>query len=192
MIKLLVIADTHGAAHVEEDVHLKENISKPFDACFLLGDITNRDITFIKKNLPEGIPVYGILGNHDSFGLLEKNGIENIHGKAVGIKNKKIVAMQGSYKYKDEDAPLYTHEESIEIAKKLPAADVFITHDSAYGSYSKNGVHCGMKGIKKYLQKHPRAIHIHGHHHKNDLHQVGLFRTKSIGVFGCKIIEIYK
>ncbi len=63
--------------------------------------------------------------------------------------------MGGSFKYKRNDEyAFYTQEESIEIAKKIGNADIFVTHDKAFTEDNHNPVHDGLKRDNKlYIYK---------------------------------------
>jgi len=189
MINLLIIADTHDAASVEEFSHIKENCKKEYDACFFLGDVTGKDFDYILPKIKRNTPTYGILGNHDAFALLSRYGIENIHRRIVTVKGIDFVGFEGSLKYKDEKAPLYTDKESVLVAKGLPKADVLLSHDAPKGVYKRDFAHSGLLGLRWYMKKNPRCINIHGHHHKNDENKLFL-AGKSIGVYGSRIIEV--
>lgn len=191
MLNLLIIADTHGAANVEEFSHIEENCKREYGACFFLGDVSSRDFDYILPKIRRGAPIYGILGNHDNVSLLSRYGIENLHGRMIILRGISFVGFEGSLRYKDENAPLYTDKESVVLAKELPKADVLLSHDAPKGIYKKDAAHSGLSGLRWYLKRHPRCTNIHGHHHKNDENRI-FFAGKSIGVYGSKIITIEK
>ena len=99
--------------------------------------------------------------------------------------------MGGSFKYKRNDEyAFYTQEESIEIAKKIGNADIFVTHDKAFTEDNHNPVHDGLKGITNYIYTNHIPLHIHGHLHEN-MEEVLKNGTKSIGIYMAKIIKIW-
>ena len=104
--------------------------------------------------------IYGILGNHDEYGLLESRNIRNIHSKVININGIKILGFEGSSRYKIGNIPMYLQEESIKILRECDIADILVSHDSPYQLYSKanDKAHCGMKGITKYLKKNKPII----------------------------------
>jgi len=161
-MKILIIADLHSVT--EEELSKIKNVY--YDVCFLLGDIRDLYIKMILQYVDIS-KIYGIYGNHDTFGVLEQNNVPNIHGKLVEIDGVKFIGFQGSSKYKQGDYPMYTQKESIEVYKKLEKADVLISHDSPYKLYNKDNAHCGLKGITKYLYKNNIKLNIHGHQHIN-------------------------
>ena len=161
-LRMLIIADPHGCLG-EYDIPRNHNA----DVCFLLGDLSARDIAIIKAQVV-GVPIYGVLGNHDGFDLYCRSGVENIHGKVVEIKGVKIAGIQGSLRYKYSEAPLYTDDESVEIAEAMEAADILISHDGPKFLHGINDyAHSGLQGVTHYCEKHNTPLNIHGHHHDN-------------------------
>lgn len=184
-INILIITDCH---HLKEDEIIKvKNLQ--YDVCLLLGDISGNYLDMILKYVPIE-KIYGILGNHDEYGLLESRNIRNIHSKVININGVKILGFEGSSRYKTGNIPMYSQEESIKILRKCDIADILISHDSPYQLYSKanDKAHCGMKGITKYLKKNKIYLNIHGHHHINTK-LVLSNGTNVIGVYRCAMIQ---
>lgn len=164
-LRLLILTDLHT---LRED-ELEKVVDLDYDVCFLLGDIT--------------------VGNHDNFDNLARAGIENINNKIIDINGIKILGFEGSHRYKKGNFPMLSQEESLELLKNSPKADILVSHDAPYYLYSKNMAHCGLKGISKYLLKNKVPINIHGHHHINSVLK---FKngTTVIGVYRCAILDI--
>lgn len=183
-LKALIVTDGHGCLSLE-DISYCRNI----DVCLLLGDLSLRDVEVVKERIGN-TPVYGVLGNHDGFELYDMCGIENIHGKVVEINGVRIAGIGGSLKYKDSPMPLLTDEESIEIAEKMEAADILISHDSPKFLHGSNDfAHSGLQGITRYCEKYSVPLNIHGHHHDNGC-LVLANGTRSIECYKAKILEI--
>ena len=166
-ISLLVISDTHGSLSVNEDMHKKLK-SKNYDICCILGDIHDSDYEIILKYVPKE-KIISILGNHDRFNLLNEFKLIDYNGKIIDINGIKIGAIQGSFKYKNENFPSFSHEESIEFLNSMPEVDILLSHDKPLTADSNNPVHDGLKGITKYLYDKKVPINIHGHIHKSYL-----------------------
>ena len=161
-LRMLIIADTHGCLY-EDEIPFDHTA----DVCLLLGDLSLQDIAIIQEHIDD-IPIYGVLGNHDDFDLYDMCGIENIHGKVVEVKGVRVAGIQGSLRYKYSDMPLYTDEESVEIAEAMGAADILISHDSPKYLHGTNDfAHSGLQGITRYCEKYSVPLNIHGHHHEN-------------------------
>ena len=187
-ISILVIADCHHLK--EEEIAKVENLQ--YDVCLLLGDINGNYLDMILNYVPIE-KIYGILGNHDEYGLLESRNIANIHSKIININGIKILGFEGSSRYKDGNIPMYSQKESIKILKKCGMADILVSHDSPYELYSKanDKAHCGLKGITKYLKKNKVYLNIHGHHHINTSLKLDN-GTNVIGVYRCAVIKFPK
>lgn len=184
-INILVIADCH---HLKEE-EIEKVKGLQYDVCLLLGDINGNYLDMILRYVPLE-KIYGILGNHDEYGLLESRNIKNIHTKIIDINRVKILGFEGSSRYKTGNIPMYSQEESIKILKNCEKADILASHDSAYELYSKSNdrAHCGLKGITKYLKKNKVYLNLHGHHHINTKLKLKN-ETNIIGVYRCAIIQ---
>jgi Icc-related predicted phosphoesterase len=179
----LVIADTHGCLR-ESDIPKDVD----YDVCLLLGDVYDNDLKVLLPCIHSN--VYGILGNHDGFGTLSRFDVGNLHGGMVEINGVKIAGLQGSIKYKNADMPLYTDEESDDVADILPLADILISHDSPKYVFGTNDfAHSGLTGITKYCEKHNIPLNLHGHHHENKTTFLEN-GTTSICTYGVNLITI--
>ena len=188
-LKILFITDTHNCLKNNNEVLNYIKKQNNYDYCILLGDHSASDLEEILKIIPHN-RICGVLGNHDSWEKYNNYGIDNINGNIVNINGVKIAGIGGSFKYKNiEDYVLYTHEESIEIANKMEAADILVTHDKAFTQDNHNPAHDGLKGITEYIYKNHIALHIHGHLHEEN-EQILKNGTKSICLYMAKIIEL--
>lgn len=182
-ISLLVITDTHGFLTDESF----SSINNDFDLCCVLGDISDNDYKLILKYIPKE-KIVALLGNHDRFSLLDEYGIKNINGDIIEINGIKIGGIQGSYKYKNESFPSFTHEESIDFLNRVDPVDILLSHDKPFiGSVSNS--HNGLKGITNYLYKNKVPYNIHGHIHENKNYELKN-GTKVISVYGLKVINL--
>jgi len=176
--RILVISDLHGLLD-------KPYRIDPVDDYFILGDLSNRDIRILDECIPLK-QTYYLHGNHDAYNQYN-NGI-NLHASCYhNIVN--FAGIEGSIKYKDSNAPLFTHEQSIDIVNSLGEADILFTHDRAYIDDSLDHAHCGLLGISKYLCNNRVPIHIHGHTHENKI-EILPNGTKSIAIRGIAIVDI--
>lgn len=189
-LKILFITDTHNClAYTDKYLNNLKSI-KPtdYDICLLLGDLSGLDIDEIKQIIPDD-KLFGIVGNHDSIDVLEKNGIKNINGKVITCKNVRIAAIMGSNRYKEGTYGMQTQEESLELAEKMEPADILISHDKAYIYDRNDNVHDGLKGITYYIYKNHIPLHIHGHLHE-EMEENLKNGAKSLGLFQIKLLEI--
>lgn len=189
-IKILVLADLHG---VYMDDYINENKlqSRDFDLLFLLGDINIWQLKAIKKYFKDK-EIYGVLGNHDDFGMLDEVGIVNMHNNIVNIEGERgslvVGGVEGSIKYKRAFAPMYIQEQIIELLSHYPKLDIIISHNSPYGVHDKGDLaHEGYMGLTDYIVKHSPKICIHGHQHINRVTTCG--ETTVIGVYEGAIMD---
>lgn len=166
-IKLLVIADTHGDLALSKELY-KKLINIDYDLCCILGDIHYNDFKIILEYIPKD-KIVAILGNHDMFNILSDYGLKNINGQVIEVNGVKIGAIQGSFKYKKETFPSFTHEESIDFLSNMDEVDILLSHDKPFVFDYKDPAHDGLKGITKYLYEKKVPINIHGHIHKSHL-----------------------
>lgn len=188
-VKILFLTDTHGMLKYEKNILNYITELEKYDCCILLGDHSISDIKLI-KDIVKTDKIYGVLGNHDGWNLYKDNGIEDINGKIIKIKELKIAGISGSYKYKKtDDYAMYSHEESQELADKMQEADVLISHDRPYIKSQYGESHDGLKGITYYIYKNHVSLHIHGHIHeeKEELLKNG---SKTICLYKAKLLEI--
>ena len=182
-INMLVITDTHNCFQPDW-LDIVDAVN--YDVCFFLGDIGGKDYEAILPHIK--FPFYGFPGNHDDIETLEKYNVPNIHGTVIEEKGIHFAGWGGSLWYKDGADISFTQKESMLFADALSESDVLLSHDTCNKLFgTSNPVHMGLKGIRKYCIKKQPILNIHGHHHKNAIHQVG--NTKVIGVFRCALID---
>lgn len=165
-IKLLVIADTHGDLTLSKDLQKKLLSIKDFDLCCILGDIHDKDYKFILDNISNE-HIVALLGNHDRFGLVSEKGLTDLNGRIIEVNGLKIGGIQGSYKYKPENFPSFTHDESINFMESMPYVDILLSHDKPFTFDYHDPAHDGLKGITKYLYDKKIPLVVHGHIHKS-------------------------
>lgn len=179
-LDIIFIADLHNRCNFtsEEIALLQSN----FDVCLLLGDNSSSSILEILKYV-DSTKIYGILGNHDEFNLLNNLGIPNIHGKTIKVNGITIAGFQGSFKYKNENFPAYTQEESISLSELIESADILISHEAPWYLKDFKISHQGLKGITNYIYKNNITHNFHGHLHSYSVERLNN-GCVSIGLFG--------
>ena len=186
-IKILFIADTHGTLQYNF-VDFEKVAIEPYDLCIMLGDIDYKDIEIILRLVPKE-KIYGILGNHDNFDILDSYKIPNLHLKVIDHKGVKIAGFQGTFKYSTKNLPMYTHEESIEMLDNIEPADIIVSHDRAFThDIYGNSAHNGLKGITNYILKNRVPYHVHGHLHTDETYKLDN-GTTVYSVYKYKIIN---
>nr|MCR5186183.1 metallophosphoesterase family protein [Clostridia bacterium] len=162
-IKLIVIADTHGCLKEDELVDFLLN-NNSFDACILLGDHSNKDVSIILNHIDKN-SIYALLGNHDA-NYIEEFDFKNLNGNIFTINSISIMGIQGSFRYKNEKFPSFSQKESIEFLNPKEKVDILFSHDAPFQLCGINdNAHQGLFGITYYLYKNRIPYCIHGHVH---------------------------
>lgn len=183
-LRILALADLHSWDRLT--LETVRNYDFDYNSCVLLGDIPLNALIFLREIIEK--PMLGVLGNHDELGQLERCGIENLDRKIVTINGVKIAGLSGSHRYKCGNYPLLTQRESIAAAKAIPAADILISHDTAYRLMGRNdAAHCGLKGISRYISRRKPLMNLCGHYHENTSKKYRKCEVRC--VFGCSLIE---
>lgn len=186
-ITLIIISDTHGDLSLNKEMQKKLH-NKKYDLCCILGDIHDYDYDIILKYIPKD-KIVSILGNHDRFSLLSEKGLDNYNGKVIEVNGVRLGFIQGSFKYKNETFPSFTHEESIEFLNNMPEVDILLSHDKPLTFDYKDPAHDGLKGVTKYLYDKSVPINIHGHIHKSYLNTLKN-GTQVKGVYCVELVKI--
>ncbi len=134
------------------------------DAVILLGDL---DRAWVESLERLHLPRFGVHGNHDPEGLLGELGVEDLHARCVALGSVSIAGFEGCVRYGRGGPHQYTQRHAKKIARKLPAADVLITHCPPAGVNDDpdDPAHVGFDGLRDWVDKHhPRHL-LHGHVH---------------------------
>lgn len=163
-MKILLIADLHDIN--EENIKKINNIQ--YDICFLLGDINNQGLNLLKKYLDLS-KTFGVTGNHEDFGLLKRNNIQDINLKMININGINIFGISGSVRYKRGMYSLYTQNELNELIKiqNISKCDILISHESGYHFIANDIPHEGFQIISNIIETIQPKYNLFGHHHKN-------------------------
>ncbi len=195
-VSFLFISDTHGALNYGPDYYGQKYdiLSEQFpSAVFLLGDIYRMELIRIKKIFDEkNVPVFAIHGNHEPISHIEETGITNLHGSSCNIKGLTVAGMGGCVRYReDPEVCMMSDEESLNFARSLPKADIFISHASCKVPGDPLDVHSGLKGVSWYVDHYKPAFHFYGHNHNRKIvmneggtvsycvYQAGIFKMTS-------------
>lgn len=185
-MKILLFANLHTPC---VDKILSTDFSAyQYDICFTLGDIFFETLSVIQNCVK--CSIYAVLGNHDEPNILANLDIKSIDRKRIELDGTSFAGLSGSSRYKSDNKPMLTQNESIKICKGIETADILISHDCAFGLYGSKSdkAHCGLKGISKYIKRNSPLFNIHGRYHRNEIRQYK--HTLSICVYGCAILDI--
>lgn len=92
MCKILFVADTHNRLRRAEYYHL----SRDYDAIISLGDVSYEDYMVI-KNIWPGVPIYGVLGNHEDVNTLTRARITPLQDRVIRIGDLTFTGMNGTF-----------------------------------------------------------------------------------------------
>ena len=113
----------------------------------------------------------------------------SLHLKVIDCNGVKIAGFQGGFRYSEKDLPMYTQEESINMAEQLEYADIIVSHGKAYVTEDiREPSHNGLKGISSYLCKNGVPYMVHGHIHIEETYQLPN-GTKTYSIYRYIIIE---
>ena len=171
-LKLIVIADTHGAlarSEEQETAFGKFVDSVPeYDLCILLGDVPPSDIRKVFQRIPTDRMI-GLLGNHDRADALRQFGIPDLtDGTSWWHKGISFGGIGGTFRYKPEQFPSYTQYESLILAEKMSQpVDVLLSHDKGFErATDSDAAHVGLIGNTYAVCRYGPQWHIHGHLHE--------------------------
>lgn len=159
------------------------------DVMFTTGDLSIFDFTSIEQFIPNKVS-FGVYGNHDTPGYLEKLGIINLHLKVFEWNGFTIGGYQGCPRYKDKGGPQFTEEEAFQDLNNFRGVDILLFHAAPYGLLDTPGdeVHIGSKVVRDYVERTQPKYIFCGHDSPSKILQhnnTQIFRTHQ-----SKIIEI--
>jgi uncharacterized protein len=134
------------------------------DAVVCLGDL---DLAWIEPLAHLDLPRVGVHGNHDDPDVLREVEVEDLHGKRTSLGGMTFAGFEGCVRYGAGGPYHYTQREASKLARKLPGADVLLTHCPPLGINDDPGdpAHIGFEGLLEWVERHrPRHL-LHGHTH---------------------------
>lgn len=178
-LNVITVADSHGNLRRDDIMNPLHTGNLP-DAVFLLGDNFVSDLETVLDIVPESIPIYGVVGNHDQKDLLaDFPRIKNVNGICTAPKSiaddYTIAGLSGSIRYKSDDYyAMLTNEESEQAMSRIPYADILLAHDKpCFSTPERLTSHSGLTGIGKYILERKPKIVLHGHLHERYAKRLG-------------------
>jgi Icc-related predicted phosphoesterase len=135
------------------------------DAVVLLGDLDRAWIESLASL--RGIPRIGVHGNHDQPGLLREVDVEDLQGRRTSLGGLTVAGFEGCVRYGSGGPFHYTQRQASKLARKLPGADVLVTHCPPRGVNDDpdDPAHVGFDGLLEWVRQYrPRHL-LHGHTH---------------------------
>jgi Icc-related predicted phosphoesterase len=134
------------------------------EAVVCLGDL---DRAWIEPLAHLRLPRFGVHGNHDPEDLLREVEVQDLHGRRTSLCGMTFAGFEGCVQYGHGGPYHYTQKAATKIAKRLPAADVLLTHCPPLGINDDpdDPAHVGFAGLRDWVDRHePRHV-LHGHVH---------------------------
>lgn len=107
----------------------------------------------------------GVLGNHDAEDALSAIGAEELQLRRVEVDGLSFSGFGGSPRYSRDGGNEWTEKEAAKLIRKLPAADVLLTHSPPAGVNDEpdDPAHSGSPALRDWVEQHRPAWLLHGH-----------------------------
>jgi uncharacterized protein len=184
-MRLLVLADEESWLPLPALVESHEP-----DAVVTLGDL-EPDVLDPLGRYPE-LPVLGVYGNHDDGRYLDATNATNLHLAAVTLGGVAFAGFEGCVRYVPGARLQYSQRHAARLARRLPAADVLISHAPPRGVHEEpdDRAHEGFDALRSYdLRVRPR-LHLHGHTPAPARRAERLGATTVVHVVGHHVLEV--
>jgi Icc-related predicted phosphoesterase len=111
------------------------------------------------------VPKLGVRGNHDAPDALEAAGVEDLHLRSAEVGGLRFAGFGGSPRYSRHGANEWTEEEAEQMLKRLPGADVLVTHSPPEGVNDEpdDRTHRGSAALLGWVEREQPAWLLHGH-----------------------------
>jgi Icc-related predicted phosphoesterase len=149
------------------------------DAVLCLGDL---DRGWIDSLAGLSLPKLGVHGNHDPEGLLAEVEVDDLHGRRTSLGGLTFAGFEGCVRYGSGGPHHYTQRKASRLAKRLPGADILLTHCPPLGINDdpEDPAHVGFAGLLDWVERHePRHI-LHGHTHPVGGHVMQRFGSSRV------------
>ena len=161
--------------------------AKKADVLISCGDVA--DHVILKAAATSGCrQILAVKGNHDGSGSFPPP-IVDLHVAVRNFGGLQFGGFNGSWKYKPRGNYLYEQSEVEILLRDLPAADIFVAHNSPRLVHERDeDVHVGFAAFNTYIKRAKPLLFIPGHQHVNQETMLGT--TRVIGVFGQRLIVL--
>ena len=161
------------------------------DAVVLLGDLSPEWLDVLGRFAD--LPVMGVYGNHDDGRYLEARNMTDLHLTSAEVDHLRFTGFQGCVRYKP-GAPLqYTQREANRMARRLPNADVLLSHAPPRGVHEEpegDRAHEGFEALREYIWRVQPRLAIHGHTPPPPRGAVRVGGTKVVHVVGASLVDV--
>jgi len=157
------------------------------DAVVTLGDLEE---TALRPLEGADLPVLGVKGNHDEGYALP--GLD-LHLTRAEVGGLVFTGFQGCVRYDDDAELQYTQREAKRLVRRLPAADVLLTHCPPAGVNDEPGdrAHEGFEALRSWVVRHRPRVLLHGHTTPDPRRRVhALGETRVVWVRGARVVDL--
>jgi Icc-related predicted phosphoesterase len=132
------------------------------DAVVALGDLEPDELDPLGRF---DVPVLGVYGNHDDGRYLEAANATDLHLATASLGGLRFAGFQGSPRYRRGAKLQYSQAEASKLAKRIPDADVLVTHAPPRGVHEEpdDRAHEGFDALRAYVERVRPRLHLHGH-----------------------------
>lgn len=183
-VRLLVLADEESWLPLPAVV-----ASHRPDVIITLGDLEPDVLDPLGRF---AIPVLGVYGNHDDGNYLDAANTTNLHLRSAQVDGVTFAGFEGCVKYTPGARLQYTQKQASKLARKLPRADILISHAPPRGVHEEpdDRAHEGFDGLRDYLERHAPRVHLHGHTPAPPRPPTGVGATRVIHVVGHHVLDV--
>lgn len=160
------------------------------DAVVLLGDLEPEWVDQLGRFAD--LPVLGVYGNHDDGRYLQARNTTDLHLTTAQVGDLTFTGFQGCVRYR-RDAPLqYTQREAARLARRLPSADVLLSHAPPRGVHEEpdDRAHEGFDALLAYIERVQPRMALHGHTPAPQRRAQRIGATTVIHVVGAQLFEV--
>jgi uncharacterized protein len=159
-------------------------------AVLCLGDL---DRAWIEELAYVRLPRVGVHGNHDPEGLLREVEVDDLHMRRTSLCGMTVAGFEGCVRYGDGGPHHYTQRQASKLAKRLPAADVLISHCPPLGINDDpdDPAHVGFEGLLDWVRRHEPRHLLHGHTHPIAGRTMTRFEgTRVHWIHGARVVQL--
>ena len=161
------------------------------DAVVLLGDLEAEWLDVLGRFAD--LPVLGVYGNHDDGRYLGARNMTDLHLGIAEVEHLRFTGFEGCVRYKPAAPLQYTQREATKMARKLPTADVLLSHAPPRGVHEEphgDRAHEGFEALREYIWRVQPRLALHGHTPAPPRRSVFLGGTKVVHVVGTSVVEV--
>jgi uncharacterized protein len=138
------------------------------------------------------LPRVGVHGNHDGEDQLPELRIRDLHLSRVELGGWTFAGFEGCVRY-GNGPHQYSQEEAVEMATRLPAADVLLCHCPPWGVNDEpdDPAHVGFQALRDWVDRHRPRYLLHGHTTPDPRTRVDrLGATEVLWIRGVALLEL--